>query len=352
MKGMKKKSYSDRTHHGKLPIVRSLVSATLICTLMSCGHLEEHMELEDTTLTFTLDGLPATKSLDPDENLVSDINIFIFNEADQLEESLYFKAKELPLANGGLGCRVSLLRNCRYSIYACANIGKPMGIRSMKELIGYKFHLVYEDDYIIGIPMAGSRKHVTVTGQKEIQIPLERTMAKVSVCIDRSRLYADIRFMVRSIRVGGCPRNVLLFSKSKITSPDDAFIVGFMKDNLAAEPLNTTAWERKSQNVSLYILENMHGDQLYGASSDKDKFFDEGDPRTEICSYIELRIEYLSATQYTKPGKALVYRFYLGDNERNFDVRRNTHYHITVTPEGDGLQGSGWRVDKSAVTQV
>ena len=31
------------------------------------------------------------------------------------------------------------------------------------------------------------------------------------------------------------------------------------------------------------------------------------------------------------------------------DIERNCHYHITVTPEDDGLHGDGWRVDKTGL---
>jgi hypothetical protein len=45
----------------------------------------------------------------------------------------------------------------------------------------------------------------------------------------------------------------------------------------------------------------------------------------------------------------LIYRFYLGDGLNNLDIERNCHYHITISPEDNGLKGDGWRVDKSGI---
>lgn len=346
MKGMKKKS-----HFKYVKVLGSAVASAAVSMLSGCcGSMEQPSQDEAVSVSFIVEGSgDATKSRDPQENLLTDINLFIFNEAGLLEESRYLKKSELVTSYGGYGCEVTLLRNCRYSIYACANTGYSIPVHNIRDIMEYEYHLVYEDEYMIGIPMSGCRENVEVTGQKKIDIPLRRSMAKISVCIDRSRLYNDVKFFVRSIRVGGCPKKVRLFEESRISSKDEAFIVGFMKNGLEAEALNTTVQNRKSKEISLFMFENMQGNQLYGAGSYKEKYFDSDDPRADICPYIELKIDYLSSTLHSEPGKYLIYRFYLGDNPCNFDVRRNTHYHITVLPEGDGLQGDGWRVDKTAI---
>ena len=85
--------------------------------------------------------------------------------------------------------------------------------------------------------------------------------------------------------------------------------------------------------------------------SDMDKVFDEGDPMEEICSFIELDIEYMSEEKYSG-SKGLIYRFYLGEDRNSLDVERNCHYHITVVPEDDGLSEDSWRVDKSGLMDI
>ena len=96
------------------------------------------------------------------------------------------------------------------------------------------------------------------------------------------------------------------------------------------------------------MLENMQGTFPGRISEDEEKVFDEDDPLYDLCSYLELEMDYRSADMisYDSP---LLYRFYLGDGLRSLDVERNCHYHITVIPEDDGLSGGGWRVDKSGI---
>ena len=99
------------------------------------------------------------------------------------------------------------------------------------------------------------------------------------------------------------------------------------------------------------MFENLQGDSERHIDSDRGKVFDKEDVRTELCSYIEMEMEYISEEK--KSGeKGLIYRFYLGEDRSNFDIRRNTHYHITVTPEKDGISEDSWRVDKSDLTDI
>ena len=62
----------------------------------------------------------------------------------------------------------------------------------------------------------------------------------------------------------------------------------------------------------------------------------------KTCSYIEVTTEYKG----TKEG-TVTYRFFLGaDITQNFDVRRNTHYKVTLTLSGDGgIEEGSWRVE-------
>ncbi len=72
----------------------------------------------------------------------------------------------------------------------------------------------------------------------------------------------------------------------------------------------------------------------------------------ELCSYIEIDVDYNSPHYYTAPGKGIKYRFYLRENN-GCTVRRNSIYNITVTPEADGLLcEDSWRLDKKALIPV
>ena len=52
---------------------------------------------------------------------------------------------------------------------------------------------------------------------------------------------------------------------------------------------------------------------------------------------------------YSRPDEYLVYRFYLGDGPKNFDIERNCNYHLTVKPENNGIVENSWRVDKTGL---
>ncbi len=63
-------------------------------------------------------------------------------------------------------------------------------------------------------------------------------------------------------------------------------------------------------------------------------------------TYVEIRAQYDSPKLYTAADRSLVYRFRLGD------VVRNSHYTVTIIPEGDGLgdsQTPAWRIDRSGL---
>ena len=97
------------------------------------------------------------------------------------------------------------------------------------------------------------------------------------------------------------------------------------------------------------MFENMQGDfSSDGITSDEEKIIPEDDPRFRTCSYIEIDIDYTSHLWQSKDSP-LTYRFYLGDGLNSLDMERNCHYHITVIPEDDGLDGDGWRVDKTGL---
>lgn len=284
----------------------------------------------------------VTKALDPDEEKISDINLFIFNSMGVLEHRLY-------LSGSGAGsCNVRLLKNGIYSIYVCANFGYRINAASIEDLKNLKYYLAYPDDYSIGLPMSGYIENTKVT-EDRIEIPLERLMARVTVRVDRSRLADDVEFNVRSIQVEGCPRSVYPFNRNHIRDPFDFFPSGFIRKDYETDILNTAGYDGKSGKVCLYLLENMQGDLLPGNTDEKAKVLPDNAPEKEFCSYIEIKSEYLSDAHYTQSGKYLIYRLYPGENPGNFDICRNYEYNICIIPEGTGLDGDEWRIDKSGI---
>ena len=276
----------------------------------------------------------------PDEEKISDVSFLIFDSYGRLEYSSY--------TTGSSYCQTRLLVGERYYVRALVNFGYKIEVQSIKDLENLVFHLAYPDEYKSGIPMSASSE-VIISGNAAIELEPVRLMSRISIRMDRSRLSENVTMDVSSIRIGNCPRKANVFSKSKAESEDDCFRAGFSHNGPECSPLNTENSGRMSDEVSLYMLENMQGsfseDKL---ESDEDKVFEEYDRRNETCSYIEIGLEY-SSPEWETSEKPLLYRFYLGEDRNNLDVERNCHYHITVRPEDDGLNGNSWRVDKTGL---
>ena len=325
----------------------------LLILSTSCSREQISGEPGTVTVSFVQSGMPV-KSADPDEERISDLTLFVFNREGLLETSLYFRKEDLYFPDAGrCSCEVNLLKDCRYTLYACANMGFRVLAGNLEELEDFCFHLAYPDDYRIGIPMSGIASDVTVPEDGSgITVPLTRAMAKVSVRIDRSRLSDGVEFNVTGMKVCGCPKSVRMFSGNSVKSEDDVFVVGFTKEGYDVQSLNRNVSGQTSGEASLYLFENLQGKPLGEIGGHGEKFFPEGDPMGWMCSYIEMYADYVSGEYRSVPGESLVYRFYLGESPSDFNVMRNCHYHITVTPEDDGLNGDGWRVDKSGLEYV
>lgn len=282
-----------------------------------------------------------SRAYDPDEDLISDISLLIFDERGSSEACLWSE-------DGRSTFETRLLIGHKYTICACANFGYRIQADDIRETGDIRYHMAYPDEYRNGIPMYAVEEVTLSEDDREITITLERLMAKISLQMDRSRLSDDVRMYVRAARIGNCPRSVSVFTESHVRNEDDCFPSGFVRKDFETDMLNTGSDKGLSGSIYLYMLENMHGEMDTDIYEDSEKIFGKADSRRKTCSYIELEIEYMSDEFYST-GKGLIYRFYLGEDRNNLDVERNCHYHITVTPEDDGLSDDGWRVDKSSL---
>ena len=315
-------------------------SLTILTGCISAIDMQE--QADDVEIRFE-EGRMQTRALDPEEYRITDISLMIFNENGAAEECIW-------LTEGEKKCTVRLIRDKEYTFCACANFGYQVYADHMDELDEIRFHMAYPDEYREGIPMY-TREKVKITDTREVTLTLERLMAKISLRMDRSRLSDDVEMNVRSVKIGNCPRSARVFAQNSVSDRDGCFPTGFIRNELESADLNISTEKGLSKEVSLYMLENMQGEMDMHISSDKDKVFNEHDPRRETCSYIELEMEYLSYEKYSG-AEGLIYRFYLGEDRNSLDVERNCHYHITVTPEDDGLSEDSWRVDKSGLMDM
>lgn len=284
-----------------------------------------------------------------DDGRITDLGLLVYAESGLLQERHYYSARELPAALAE-GISVDLLSPLRYTLVALANFGYDIGaVASLAELSAMRYYLSYPDEYSQGFPMVGALEYEAGSVAEAI-IPLERLMARVRLQVDRSGLQEeDIGFEVRSVEIGNCPRSVALLGESRAESERDLFAKGFYKDGTSVDPLNLRTRTGMSDPIELYLLENVQGTLLQPPVAPRDKLLPPGAPEANVCSYVELHIDYQGGDWYSGFDHYLIYRFYLGESGEDFSVRRNGDYHFVIRPEGDGLgDGSAsWRIDRS-----
>ena len=288
-------------------------------------------------------GAPA-RSTPPDEWLVSDINLLIYNEEGLLEERRYYPARSFSATGGAVRLRTSLLTEAAYDIFIAANIGYALPALGREEVEAYRYHMAYPDEYSRGMPMCARLDGFVSHGEPSVTVPLIRAMARIDLRLDRSKLDSDVSFQVTAVTIGNGPSSVCLFGDSRAESASQVFAGGYTLNDRQVQPLNTDQTVGISKPVSLYLLENLQGD-LLDTEDEREKTFSEG-RYPQVCSYLEIKGSYHSNAWHTRPGETVSYRFYLGDGPGNFDIYRNTACEVTVCLEGDGLSEEGWRVDK------
>lgn len=319
--------------------------AVLILALVisGCRGTLENNGYAQVSINFSNSGF-LTKALNPDEESVRNISILVYDSNGFLEESLWLEGNEIYN-----GIKLNLLSGKEYRFLACANYGYRVSEPSMEDVLNHRFHLAYPDEYTEGIPMTADSGPVSIEDDAHICLKLVRLMSKISLRVDRSDLDKDVELIVRSVEIGNCPKSAVSFGRSKTERQDECFAVGFLRDAEECSPLNEIAQTGISKEISVYMLENMQGRfSETDIKDDSEKIIDEYDPRTRVCSYIEVCMDYLSK-DWKSSGKGLIYRFYLGEDRNSLDVERNCHYRITIRPENDGLGEDSWRVDKSNI---
>ena len=327
---------------GKVGILPALLLSLVIGC---CKSWERDGGYAETVLVLDPQSGIPTRSALPDDRLVSDINLLVYNAEGLLEERRFYSGRQLSVTDGTVRIGTSLLTGAAYDIFVAANVGYALPELSREAVGNYRYYLAYPDEYSRGLPMSGRLDGLVTEGAEEVRIPLVRTMARVDLNLDRTRLNSDVTFQVTSVVIGNGPSSVMLFGDSKAESATQVFANGFSLDGRQVQALNIDQTPGVSGTVSLYLPENLQGD-LLDTDEESGKFFTEG-PYGQVCSYLEIRGTYHSDTWHTRAGEPLVYRFYLGDGPGNFDISRNTACRVTVHLEGTGLDEDGWRVDKS-----
>lgn len=308
-----------------------------------CSHDRNPEQEEDMTTISLICRTAVSKAVIPEDESINDLNLILFE--DGKAETVVWKD-----GIGGKGradVDISYIKGRRYSLFVLVNTGSRISVRDTSELKDLNVGLDGME-FLNGIPMYAIIEDISFDGQKKTDIELIRMAAKISLRIDRSRLSKDVSMKVKGVRIGNFPKYARVMGTSKVTSVYDRSETGFGLTEEQCHLLNETGMGGISGEASVYMLENMQGTFPGRINEDEEKVLDEKDPLYDLCSYMELEIDY-SSPELISYDSPLIYRFYLGDGLRSLDIERNCHYHITVIPEDDGLSGGGWRVDKSGI---
>lgn len=324
--------------------------SSILCSLLilvSCTR-EPASLFRAVSISLVISSQQATRAIEPDQERITDYNLLIFNSWGILEEKVFVSGREIVTEGGTVTHNTRLLQDVPYTILAAANLGFALPCNTLHEALNYRYHMAYPDEFTPGMPMAAFLDSIVPGAGGTVEIPLKRLMARIDLSIDRRALDPDVQFNVNEVTVGGCPSSVQLFAESKAQSADQVFLKGYDVEGSQASPLNSEVSLGISKTLSVFLLENLQGDLLEHVTTDSGKVFTDS-RYGQVCSYIEIKASYHSPSWHSRPGEYLIYRFYLGENLNNFDVRRNVIYKVTVRPENDGLKEDSWRVDKSAL---
>lgn len=269
--------------------------------LAACTHGEPDSLFIETTLILGPGESFPTRADMPDETKITDWNLLIFNAFGDLEEHVYVPAR----AMSSLTHSTRLLREVPYTVVAAANLGYQLPVHCLSDAQEYRYQLSRPDDYQSGIPMAVVLEDVFPTEQ--MQLRLERLMARIDLRVDRRELDSSMLLKVTDVSIGNCSSSVSLFPGSGVETASQAFRQGFSLKDQEVEALNRDMPDALSGTVSLYLLENCS---------------------LSHESILEIKADYHSDDYHTAPGEPLTYRIPLGE------VVRNRVYPIIAAIQG------------------
>lgn len=275
------------------------------------------------------------------ETAVTDLNIFIYNEEEQL---VYYSYTESP----GKDILLDIVPGYEYSVYAIANCGDLTGNAAVSDPDRLK-ELVWEIESVEdmtgasgAVPMSGILEKTMVEKGSTLSMRLTRLLSKFRITLDTSELDPEVNtFEVEEVRIRNINRRVAYFQESRAVTPDDVISGGIALEGEDLADIFTTG-------VDFYLPENIQGELLPGNTDEKTHV--PSDFYSNLCTYVEIHVRYRSSEHY---NDRLVYRYYLHDRSlSNFDVRRNTMYTCRTTFSGDGINETGWRIDVSAMKDL
>lgn len=320
----------------------SLISITMIL-IFSCRDDDSmHENIGISFAAEVVENGEAKSSAPADENMISDVNLFICDAAGKIIHSSY-----LDKSSGRID--ISVTTGAEYKVFAIANVGDLSISGEVKDTLELK-RLTYEfrefntlADGDGTIPMSGILPYRRLSDGDVVMVPLTRLISRFRVIVDTTGLNPDVElFEIQNIRIRQLNYPVEYFSESKAENESEICDIGDRKGEDDLRTLYTSG-------VDFYLPENAQGDLLSGNDDEKEHI--PPSPYDLLCTYVDMIVRYRSKTQY---NDALLYRFYLHDGKSldNFDIKRNTMYLCTVCFTGSGINEATWRVVLSGMKDL
>lgn len=181
----------------------------IILLVAACTRVEEPPCEVSVTL---LAPAPHTRSGDPDESLVTDCNIYIYNQFGLLEKKVYVPRREYP--GGTISVQARLVKESPYTVLAAANLGYELKLGSLEEALSCRYHMAYPDEFSQGVPMSAAVEGAVAGNDARIEVPLQRLMSRVDLRVDRRALNEDVSIRITSVQVSNAASSVLLLEKA------------------------------------------------------------------------------------------------------------------------------------------
>ena len=279
---------------------------------------------------------PGVKSMYiVDDSVISDINILAYRDG--------LLCGQLYSAYDGGALGMTLVLGHEYNIYALANTGAAFDAPPQESGLGScSISVDYDAIGSAGIPMSGSETFCPVRAGDSVALPMKRLFAKLVFDAERSP-GGGAEFAFTAVAVRQAAARIFPFAKkSRALSTSD------VSDGDCLDAADISAVNAGEAAV-FYIPENMQGTLLEDNDDPWKKIPSKIGSDSNLCTYLEVRSDF---SGYSETG-SVTFRFYLGgDNCTNFDIQRNTSYHVTLLPGEDPGSISSWKVNADLETNT
>lgn len=383
-----------RTLYIKNWLVGSLLLMLGICLHTSCSDEEvgggSVSGQEGMTLSLSVSNPkivnPMSRAADPLSNTINDINIVITQkDGEYIDRVYYFDQSN---SSDGSGEKLIEVYNLGQEkpyihfgkevvpnsddIYVVANYKEKINVATVQELKELKQHTFRngtsgeETGLPIGTVLFGKAEVDTentdhIDGGRTMKVELERTVAMVTVVVDGSGLNNNVSISIREVGLCNVPKNCMIGTGNNFDEYDYAKVSDYFVDkgeyktpmqleNAVVTKNNSVGTHNADDGndkdfFSLYMFETLHNDKFGVSVNNNEQYIKRPSRVNDVtpaaieegskdCPYVYVK-GYYTYLPDGEPDKAIygnvTFKLFLGANILDdFNVRRNTHYKVTL----------------------